>query len=93
MLDTSKPIRPEDIVAASDADIASMNTRHILALYQKWCPHDWDNGVSYGVPLTPWEKMVREAVIRLGKELDKRPHVPNKKEAKELRRQAAKAKR
>ena len=95
-MDTSKPIRPEDIIAASDADIAGMNTRHIHSLFKRWSvtDHVLSYRRSWGdTTITSDEDALHRAVVRLQAELLKRPHVPNKKEGKELRRKAAKAKR
>lgn len=89
-MDTSKKLQPWDINEASEADLASMNTRHLKALLAEWRnvpDHDRyyepdPDGVSYV-----------KACERLRAVLATRPHVPNKNEAKLLRQQAAKRKR
>lgn len=97
-MDTSKPITPSVIVAASPEDIASLTTRHVYTLFKRWMVteaytayHDsiYD-GIYSVVPLNEDEIQLGKAVEILRKELGNRPHVPNKREAKEQRRLAAK---
>lgn len=92
-MDTSKPLTPADIVAASPEDIASLTTRHIHSMFKRWRVTEAHIGYEhsiYDTDPTAGDKQLGKAVRILREELVKRPHVPNKKEAKELRRIAAK---
>jgi hypothetical protein len=90
-MDTSKPITPERVLAASDAELDTLSTRHALALYRSFsltCGHQhrehergWLDSVD-----ARWYN----AALRLKALLDRRPHVPNKQAAKAARQAAAK---
>ena len=88
-MDTSKPIEPSDIVKATPAEIAKLTHRHVHALYDRWRLVSW---WDWQTP-TAYEKDCVAAAAILKAELARRPHVPNKKEGKAIRRAAAKAKR
>ena len=93
-MDTSKPVTPEMIAAASPADIASLTTRHVKTLHDRWrldtqlCYDYIDSTELANEP--PHVVALFTAVRKLKAELNTRPHVPNKQEAKAMRREAAK---
>ncbi len=95
VMDTSKPITPEMIAAASPADIASLTTRHVKTLHERWrldtqlC-YDYIHDTDDMAKEPPHVVALFTAVRKLKSELDTRPHVPNKLEAKRLRQEAAK---
>lgn len=88
-MDTSKPIQPWDIVKATQSEISDLTTRHIHAMFVCWR--------TVGLSRREWEDrddavdMYEKATAILKAELSRRPHVPNKKEAKAIRQAAAKA--
>lgn len=91
-MDTSKPIRIEDIVA-DPKGVASLTTRHLKVLYDRLRTtnetiyhYDYDGEESMAADV----RNIHIAMRLLKDELDKRPHIPNKKEGKALRRAAAK---
>ena len=86
-MDTSKPIEPWHIVAATPAEIAKLTHRHVHILYDRWRFVSWE---EWETP-TESEQMYEKATAILKAELARRPHVPNKKESKALRQAAAKA--
>lgn len=86
-MDTSKPITYQQVAAASDAELATLTTRHAKELHRRWAlehASDTHYSESDGDPDKNY------AIIRLKALLDTRPHVPNKKEAKAARQAAAK---
>jgi hypothetical protein len=96
-MDTSHRINPSDIINATDDDLKYLTTAHALDLYRRftrsisfiWC--DIERG--YASEDSQELKDYQAASARLQKLLATRPHVPNKKEGKALRREAAKRKR
>lgn len=93
-MDTSKPVTIERVIAATDAELATLQTRHLLALHHEFSLvllHDWRQA-EHGWQDDPSPDRWR-AIERLKAILDTRPHVPNKTEAKKARQLAAKRKR
>lgn len=93
-MDTSKPIEPWHIVAATPAEIAKLTHRHVHILYDRWrnvgFRASYDD-LEYGFKPDEHELVYIKATAILKAELARRPHVPNKKESKALRQAAAKA--
>lgn len=96
-MDTSKPITIQQLMDASDADLATLTTRHLFSIYRGLQQADAYNG-HYGHDDYDWNndkhgpetQKTHSLMDRLKAILDTRPHVPNKKEGKALRREAAK---
>ena len=90
-MDTSKRIRYQDVNAANDIELAKLTTRHAKELHRDFsllCIRDYyeyERGWKEGMNTD-----LAEAVNRLKKLLDTRPHVPNKVDAKRIRQEAAK---
>lgn len=91
LMDTSKPITYTCIVAATDAELATLSTRHAKALHRSL-----SSGLAQECVASArgWRDApdpdIDKAVTRLKALLDTRPHVPNKAEAKLARQAAAK---
>jgi hypothetical protein len=84
-MDTSKPITAARIIAATDAELDTLTTRHMLSLMKKFRSFR-----------AQWEEIeVNDndlACERLKRKLEDRPHVPSRAESKRLRQEAAKKK-
>lgn len=93
-MDTSKPLTLEAIAKATDAELATLNTRHALVLHHRFRLAEISDSldVEYGF-IDAMDPNYSIAINRLKALLDSRPHVPNRKEAKKARQLAAKRKK
>jgi hypothetical protein len=83
-VDTSKPVTVQRIIDATDADLETLTTRHLLGLLKRsrnFYP-EWEDN----------DENAERAVTRLKAVLAKRPHVPKRRESKAMRQLAAKRK-
>lgn len=96
-MNTSRPITIEDVRDAYDFQLEELNTRHLLSIFRhingtlessrRRCRYD----DYYAEGCDAKHDMLKHQAARIRRILDTRPHVPNKREARKLRQQAAKA--
>ena len=96
-MDTSHRINPIDVINATDEQLEKLTTPHALVLFRRYTrdmSYIWYD-IERGRDSEDSQELkdYQTASVRLQKLLATRPHVPNKKDGKALRREAAKRKR
>lgn len=70
-------------------DLTKLHTKQLLAMLHN-LRAGYTNECNYGFEAAPATIAIANQMVELKEELAKRPHVPNKAEAKKIRQEAAK---